>query len=55
MPFRVLGGYGYTRDYPVERFYPGDNRLNHIHEGTHAIHGIDLLGRKVPHEGGSSP
>jgi hypothetical protein len=43
---QVLGGYGYTRDYPVERFYR-DNRLNHIHEGTYAIHGLDLLGRKV--------
>jgi butyryl-CoA dehydrogenase len=46
LAIQVLGGYGYTRDYPVERFYR-DNRLNHIHEGTHAIHGIDLLGRKV--------
>lgn len=43
---QVLGGYGYTREYPVERFYR-DNRLNHIHEGTHAIHGLDILGRKV--------
>jgi butyryl-CoA dehydrogenase len=43
---QVLGGYGYTRDYPVERLYR-DNRLNAIHEGTYAIHGIDLLGRKV--------
>lgn len=43
---QILGGYGYTREYPVERFYR-DNRLNHIHEGTYAIHGIDLLGRKV--------
>ncbi len=43
---QILGGYGYTRDYPVERFYR-DNRLNPIHEGTHAIHGLDLLGRKV--------
>ena len=48
---QVLGGYGYTREYPVERFYR-DNRLNHIHEGTHAIHGIDLLGRKVRMSGG---
>ncbi len=46
LAIQVLGGYGYTRDYPVERMYR-DNRLNHIHEGTHAIHGIDLLGRKV--------
>ena len=43
---QILGGYGYTREYPVERFYR-DNRLNHIHEGTHAIHGLDILGRKV--------
>jgi len=43
---QVLGGAGYTRDYPVERLYR-DNRLNPIHEGTHGIHGIDLLGRKT--------
>lgn len=43
---QILGGYGYTREYPVERMYR-DNRLNHIHEGTHAIHGLDILGRKV--------
>lgn len=46
LAIQILGGYGYTRDYPVERHYR-DNRLNHIHEGTFAIHGIDLLGRKV--------
>jgi alkylation response protein AidB-like acyl-CoA dehydrogenase len=43
---QILGGYGYTRDYPVERLYR-DNRLNHIHEGTFGIQGLDLLGRKV--------
>ena len=46
LAIQVLGGYGYTREYPVERLYR-DNRLNHIHEGTHAIHGLDILGRKV--------
>ncbi|MEM9288815.1 MAG: acyl-CoA dehydrogenase, partial [Pseudomonadota bacterium] len=50
---QILGGYGYTRDYPVERFYR-DNRLNPIHEGAHAIHGIDLLGRKVRVGGGAA-
>ncbi|MBX2800533.1 MAG: acyl-CoA dehydrogenase [Myxococcales bacterium] len=44
---QVLGGYGYTREYPVERIYR-DNRLNPIHEGTNGIQAIDLLGRKVP-------
>lgn len=46
LAIQVLGGYGYTRDYPVERLYR-DNRLNSIHEGAKGIHGIDLLGRKV--------
>lgn len=50
---QVLGGAGYTRDFPVERYYR-DNRLNHIHEGTHAIHGLDLLGRKVRQESGAA-
>jgi alkylation response protein AidB-like acyl-CoA dehydrogenase len=46
LAIQVLGGYGYTRDYNVEQLYR-DNRLNMIHEGTHGIQGIDLLGRKV--------
>ena len=50
---QVLGGYGYTRDYPVERYYR-DNRLNPIHEGTHGIQGLDLLGRKVMLESGAA-
>jgi hypothetical protein len=49
----VLGGYGYTRDFPVERLYR-DNRLNAIHEGTHGIQGLDLLGRKVSMENGEA-
>lgn len=46
LAIQVLGGYGYTRDYPVEQYYR-DNRLNPIHEGTNGIQGLDLLGRKV--------
>ena len=46
LALQVHGGYGYTRDYPVEQFYR-DNRLNPIHEGTHGIQGLDLLGRKA--------
>lgn len=49
---QVLGGAGYTRDYPVERYYR-DNRLNPIHEGTHGIQGMDLLGRKVLMQNGA--
>ena len=51
LAIQVLGGYGYTRDFPVEQYWR-DNRLNMIHEGTHGIQGLDLLGRKVVmHEG----
>lgn len=51
LAIQVLGGYGYTRDFPVEQYWR-DNRLNMIHEGTHGIQGLDLLGRKVVMEGG---
>lgn len=53
LAIQVLGGYGYTRDYPVERLYR-DNRLNHIHEGTFGIQAIDLLGRKVRMQNGAA-
>jgi alkylation response protein AidB-like acyl-CoA dehydrogenase len=46
LAIQVHGGYGYTRDFPVEQLYR-DNRLNQIHEGTHGIQALDLLGRKV--------
>ena len=49
---QVHGGYGYTREYPVEQFYR-DNRLNPIHEGTDGIQALDLLGRKVTMQGGA--
>jgi alkylation response protein AidB-like acyl-CoA dehydrogenase len=46
LAIQVHGGYGYTRDFPVEQYWR-DNRLNMIYEGTHGIQGLDLLGRKV--------
>ena len=52
LAIQVHGGYGYTRDYPVEQFYR-DNRLNPIHEGTQGIQSLDLLGRKVVMQGGA--
>ena len=51
LAIQVHGGYGYTREYNVEQFYR-DNRLNPIHEGTHGIQGLDLLGRKVVMQNG---
>ncbi len=52
LAIQVLGGAGYTRDHDVEQHYR-DNRLNPIHEGTHGIQGLDLLGRKVLMDGGT--
>lgn len=46
LAIQVHGGYGYTRDFPVEQFWR-DNRLNPIHEGTQGIQALDLLRRKV--------
>jgi len=53
LAIQVLGGYGYTREFDVEQYYR-DNRLNPIHEGTHGIQGMDLLGRKVIMQGGAA-
>ena len=33
---QILGGYGYTNDFPVERFYR-DVRITTIYEGTSEI------------------
>ena len=51
LAIQIHGGYGYTRDFSVEQYWR-DNRLNMIHEGTHGIQGMDLLGRKVLMEEG---
>ena len=53
LAIQVHGGYGYTRDYNVEQFYR-DHRHNPIHEGTHGIQGLDLLGRKVMLDAGAA-
>lgn len=52
LAIQILGGHGYTREYPVEQYYR-DNRLNPIHEGTHGIQSLDLLGRKVAQNNGA--
>ena len=52
LAIQILGGHGYTREYPVEQHYR-DNRLNPIHEGTNGIQSLDLLGRKLAQDGGA--
>ncbi|MFN0039531.1 MAG: acyl-CoA dehydrogenase [Burkholderiales bacterium] len=53
LAIQVHGGYGYTREYPVEQFFR-DNRLNPIHEGTNGIQALDILGRKASLQDGAA-
>jgi alkylation response protein AidB-like acyl-CoA dehydrogenase len=53
LAIQILGGYGYTREFPVEQYWR-DNRLNMIHEGTHGIQALDLLGRKAIMKNGAA-
>ena len=50
---QVLGGAGFCDDFPLQQYYR-DTRINPIYEGTTAIHGLDLLGRKIPMKGGKA-
>ncbi len=43
---QVLGGVGYTQEYPVEQ-YLRDSKILTIWEGTSFIHANDLIGRKM--------
>jgi len=43
---QVLGGVGYTTEYPVEQ-YLRDSKILTIWEGTSFIHANDLIGRKM--------
>ena len=43
---QVLGGYGYTKDFPIEQ-HLRDVRIAAIYEGTNGIQAMDLLARKL--------
>jgi alkylation response protein AidB-like acyl-CoA dehydrogenase len=49
---QVLGGYGYSSDYPVEQCLR-DVKISSIYEGTNGIQALDLLGRKLAARGGA--
>jgi alkylation response protein AidB-like acyl-CoA dehydrogenase len=49
---QVYGGYGYTKDYPVEQLLR-DSKIASIYEGTNGIQAMDLLGRKLGMKGGA--
>ncbi len=48
---QTLGGHGYIREYGIEQ-YVRDARIAQIYEGTNAVQALDLVGRKLPMEGG---
>jgi len=50
---QCLGGYGFTQEYLPEQFYR-EARIHPIHEGTTAIHGMDLLARKIAKDQGAT-
>jgi hypothetical protein len=49
---QVLGGHGFIREWGLEQCVR-DARINMIYEGTNGIQALDLLGRKVLHDGGA--
>jgi alkylation response protein AidB-like acyl-CoA dehydrogenase len=53
MAIQCLGGYGFTNEYLPELFYR-EARIHPIHEGTTAIHGMDLLARKIAKDQGAT-
>ncbi|MCB9032498.1 MAG: acyl-CoA dehydrogenase [Chitinophagales bacterium] len=53
LAIQCFGGYGYTKDFPAEQYYR-EARIHPIHEGTTAMHGMDLLGRKIMMQNGKA-
>lgn len=49
---QTYGGYGFTKDYPVEQLLR-DSKITSIYEGTNGIQALDLVGRKMRMEEGA--
>ena len=50
---QVFGGHGYIREHGMEQFVR-DARITQIYEGTNGIQAMDLVGRKLPKDGGAA-
>jgi alkylation response protein AidB-like acyl-CoA dehydrogenase len=48
---QIYGGHGYIREWGMEQFVR-DARIAQIYEGTNGIQAMDLIGRKLPKDGG---
>ncbi len=50
---QTLGGSGFTREWGLEQFVR-DARITMIYEGTNGVQSLDLVGRKLPKNGGAA-
>ncbi len=50
---QTLGGSGFTREWGLEQFVR-DARIAMIYEGTNGVQSLDLVGRKLPSNGGKT-
>ena len=50
---QVFGGHGYIREHGMEQFVR-DARIAMIYEGANGIQAMDLVGRKLPKDGGKA-
>jgi acyl-CoA dehydrogenase len=48
---QIFGGHGYIAEHGVEQFVR-DARIAMIYEGTNGVQALDLVGRKLPKDGG---
>ena len=48
---QIFGGHGYIREWGMEQFVR-DARIAQIYEGTNGVQALDLVGRKLPANGG---
>jgi alkylation response protein AidB-like acyl-CoA dehydrogenase len=51
MALQTYGGHGYIRDNGIEQ-YVRDARISMVYEGTNGVQALDLVGRKLPQDGG---
>jgi len=50
---QTLGGSGFTKEWGLEQFVR-DARITMIYEGTNGVQSLDLVGRKLPQNGGKT-
>ncbi|NUP11175.1 MAG: acyl-CoA dehydrogenase [Polyangiaceae bacterium] len=53
LAIQTFGGHGYLKDHPVEQC-ARDAKIFSIYEGTNHIQAMDLVGRKLPQNGGAN-